>query len=118
MNAFSHIAATLVRCASARPRRQYGDEPTTKVEAMRRALGDGPMSAHDLAKVAGVPSALVSALLKHDIVSGRVAKRPGRGGGMLYELSSEFEADLQRKLHEARMLLERHGFAVSRTEAA
>lgn len=103
MNAFDQMSVVL--------QRRYREPGASRSEAMRQALRDGAMTAAELAKVAGVGSATVSALLKYDIGTGRV-RVSGSPRQRLYELSTDFDDDLQREIFEAKSLLSRHGYIV------
>jgi hypothetical protein len=68
--------------------RHHVKEPgNSKAGAMREALLGGPMSARQLAAVAGTSAKLVQALLKLDIKRGRILRRQG-ADGLLYELAA------------------------------
>jgi predicted HD phosphohydrolase len=76
---------------------------------MRAALErQGPLTAAELAPVAGVSTALVGALLKHDLHIGRVRFRNGR-----YEIH-----DVNPKLEAAIALVRSAGYMVTRGDAA
>lgn len=98
-------------------RTQVGQaEPgASRCARMRNALRGGPRSAAELAAAGEVSTSLVYALLKHDIQQGRIARR-ACAGGTRYELAPGFDADLQRRLAQARQLLQRHGFTVTKED--
>ncbi len=83
---------------------------TSKTAQIRALLRVGPMSASDICMELDLRSTgLVGALLKHDIAVGRVRSVDG-----LYELCSEFEQDLIKRIREARALLLSHGYKVEK----
>lgn len=106
VNAIAAMASTL---AADRPSRSAHDDAGSKVGAMRVALADCPKTSRELAAAAGVPTSSVVACLKGDLATGRVRHR-----GQLYELSPEWDADMEEQLAAARSLLRRHGWKVTR----
>lgn len=85
-------------------------EITSKAGQVRDLLRAGPMSAAAICMDVDIRStSLVGAVLKHDIAMGRVRFVNG-----MYELVSEFEQDLQRRVREAKALLLAQGYRVEK----
>jgi len=102
MSAMTAVAVTLARPHS-----------NSQAAQLRLALVDGPKTCRQLHDATGVPAARVRGILKVDIDLGRircVLRGPGIG---VYSLAEQL--DLQQRLREARALLVRHGYAVSRS---
>lgn len=102
MSAIAAMAGQLVRPHS-----------NSQAAALRLALVDGPKTCRQLHEATGVPAARVRGILKVDIDLGRircVLRGPSIG---VYSLAEQL--DLQERLKEARALLVRHGYAVSRS---
>lgn len=83
---------------------------TSKTAQIRALLRIGPMNAAAICMEVDIRSTgLVWALLKHDMAMGRVRCVNG-----MYEMCSEFEQDLQRRIREAKALLLAQGYTVEK----
>ncbi len=85
----------------------------TKTDLMISHLARGSANAATLAMQAQLPnSGRVYALLKTNIERGRVLLRNGR-----YRLNPDWDEQMQSELRDARILLERAGYRVTRGAA-
>lgn len=111
MNNFSIMAAQLTRDIAPVVDLR-ADAENTKTASIRALLRQGPMHSSEIASVLGLARpALVGALLKHDLAIGRVQRLAGGA----YALADEWEEDEHQRLIEAKALLRRHGYQVSRS---
>ena len=85
-----------------------------KTDKMRAAMSRGASMAMELGQAGGIPSSLVSSLLKNDIKVGRVTTSKDAGGRTRYRLTPGFEDALEQSLRDAAALLRRHGWSVVR----
>lgn len=86
----------------------------SNVGRLRAAMRSGSRYAGELARTAGISPSLVMPLLKHDLSTGRVVQHRDGRGRISYAINDDFDADLQRRLGEAKALLARHGYIVTR----
>lgn len=84
------------------------ENSTSKAGQIRNLLRSGPMSAAAICMDVDIRStSLVGAVLKHDLAMGRIRYVNG-----MYELASEFERELRRRIREAKALLLSQGYRV------
>lgn len=113
MNPFSYMAQTLAAPPPPDQRAPLDVQAAdSKSGAMRAALATGPKYAAHLASVAGVRSAMVMPILKHDLAVGRVVRGRDREGRRTYTLNPRFDGLQAEGLAAAAALLRRHGFEV------
>jgi hypothetical protein len=119
---FEHMARTLAPPAKRPGMRRPGGhagQPGSHVAALRRALENGPLPIAELAAASGVPTRLIRALLKDDIDCGRVRISLDERRHGIYELSEDYDGELQEALAAATRLLTKHGRVVTmRRESA
>ena len=116
MTSLSHMAHILTRRSWPVPpaMHQVNERGTTKTELMRRYLRQhGWANSHTLAIEADVPQvALVGALLKGDLLRGSVI-RQGNG----YAWNTHYDAQTAVQIQQAKALLRRHGYVITRKVA-
>lgn len=110
----AQMASVLARPAFPAYRRHTHEEarPLSRSERIRELLRErGPLDSHDICENVDfdLEPKTVSALLKADLLTGRVLRRDGR-----YEWNAEYSAKLGRQLSEAVKLLRRHGYLVQK----
>lgn len=114
-NALARMAGTLARVPPyMRPKAEVAERPTSKTERMRQYLREhGPTTSAVLAMECDVPTcALVGALLKGDLARGSVWRDGDR-----YAWDSSWDEHLAAELRDARALLVRHGYRVTKETA-
>lgn len=114
-DALALMAGTLARVPLyMRPKAEVADRPTSKTERMRQYLREhGPTTSAVLAMECDVPTcALVGALLKGDLARGSVSRSGDR-----YAWDSMWDEHLAAELRDARALLVRHGYRVTKESA-
>lgn len=112
MNAFDYMARVLPQPDPVPPAAQA--ESGTKSDRMRDRLRQGRCYGRELAAVAGVESALVSALLKADLASGRVHRVRDATGRQMYEINPDHNDQAEQQIRAAVALLRRHGWRCTR----
>lgn len=113
MNPFAYMAQTLAPPAQPEtPAQDLAQEATGKADAMRQAMRQGPKYAAQLAAAAGVQSAMVMPILKHDLATGRVVRGRDREGRRIYALDPAFDGLQADGMAAAAALLRRHGYEV------
>ena len=81
-----------------------------KTDILRTALAEGGrMRSEHLAPLANIAVTTVSALLRRDVLKGRIQCRAG-----WYSLNGGYDDELLKELAAATRLLRRHGFTVTR----
>lgn len=108
MNPFDYMARVLPQPDPAPPATQA--EGGTKTDRMRDRLRQGRCYGRELAAVAGIEAALVSALLKADLASGRVRRVRDATGRQMYENNPDHDDQAEQQIRAAVALLRRHGW--------
>lgn len=116
LSPFNQMAATLTAPPPAAPA-MVRPAGMTRVAAMRQLMLQGSQGSTQLAKVAGVRTQDVQALLKCDLARG-IVRKYRVGDSMYYELVSEHQLKLVEQLREAKALLLKHGYKVIEPELA
>lgn len=108
MNPFDYMARVLPQPEPAPPAAPA--EGGTKTSRMRDRLRQGRCYGRELAAVAGVEPALVTALLKVDLASGRVIRVRDATGRQMYEINPNHNDQAEQQIRAAVALLRRHGW--------
>lgn len=111
MNPFSYMASTLAATPAVAPSVPSQASGLTRTQAMRDALASGRQTAAQLGRVAGISSARVGALLKHDLSRGFI-RTERQAGITYYVLVDQTLVELVKQLDAAKQLLVRHGYTV------